>query len=103
MSSRKTFKYRIYPTKQQEQTLLFFLRRCRDLYNAGLEERRAFYQMRRSSLSCSTQINELPDLKQVFPAYQDVPSHVLQDVYGFGSPAGVGFPMIVSTPSSCWS
>jgi putative transposase len=50
------------------------------LYNAGLEERSAFYQMRRSSLSCYTQINELPDLKQVFPAYQDVPSHVLQDV-----------------------
>jgi putative transposase len=80
MSSRKTFKFRLYPTPKQEQTLLFYLRRCRDLYNAGLEERRAFYQMRRSSLSCYTQINELPDLKQVFPAYQDVPSHVLQDV-----------------------
>ena len=36
--------------------------------------------MRRASLSCSTQINELPDLKQAFPAYQEVPSHVLQDV-----------------------
>ena len=36
--------------------------------------------MRRSSLSCYTQINELPGLKQAFPAYQDVPSHVLQEV-----------------------
>src|SRR5215470_15345925 len=80
MSSRKTFKFRLYPTPKQEQTFLFYLRRCRELYNAGLEERHAFYQMRRSSLSCYTQINELPDLKQVFPAYQDVPSHVLQDV-----------------------
>lgn len=78
--SRKTFKYRFYPTPKQEQTLLFFLRRCRDLYNAGLEERRACYQMRHVSLSCFEQINELPDLKRAFPAYQELPSHVLQDV-----------------------
>jgi putative transposase len=70
----------MYPTKRQEQTLLFYLRRCRDLYNAGLEERRTYYQMRHASLSCFEQINELPDLKQAFPVYQELPSHVLQDV-----------------------
>lgn len=81
MPNRKTFKFRHYPTWQQEQTLLFYLRRCRDLYNVGLEERRAVYQMCRASLSCYAQINELPDLKQAFPAYyQEVPAHVLQDV-----------------------
>ena len=80
MALRKTFKYRLYPTPRQEQTLLFFLRRCRDLYNAGLEQRKAFYQMRHASLSCFAQINELPDLKQTYPAYQELPSHVLQDV-----------------------
>ena len=78
--SRKTFQYRPSPSKQQEQTLLFYLRRCRDLYNTGLEERRAAYQMRHASRSCFAQINELPDLKQAFPAYQELPSHVLQDV-----------------------
>src|SRR5215469_3982305 len=67
-------------TKPQEDTLLFFLRRCRDLYNSALEERQAAYQMRKVSVRCFDQINELPDLKQAFPAYQDVPSHVLQDV-----------------------
>jgi putative transposase len=36
--------------------------------------------MRRVSLSCFDQINELPDLKHAYPAYQDLPSHVLQDV-----------------------
>ena len=60
---RKTFTYRLYPSKQQEQTFLFYLRRCRELYNAGLEERHACYQMRHASLSCYTQIDELPDLK----------------------------------------
>ena len=78
--SRKTFKYRLYPTTKQEQTLLFFLRRCRELYNSALEEREAAYQMRKVSVRCFDQINELPDLKQAMPAYQDVPSHVLQDV-----------------------
>ncbi|HEY7350593.1 MAG TPA: transposase [Ktedonobacterales bacterium] len=78
--TKKTFKYRLYPTRQQEQTLLFYLRRCRDLYNAGLEQRKAFYQMRHASLSCFTQINELPDLKRTYPAYREVSSHVLQDV-----------------------
>ena len=78
--SRKTFKFRVYPNQQQEQTLLFYLRRCRELYNSALEERRAAYQMRHVSLRCFDQINELPDLKQALPAYQEVPSHVLQDV-----------------------
>jgi putative transposase len=91
VSSRKTFKFRLSPTRQQEQTLLFYLRRCRDLYNAGLEERRACYQMRRTSLSCFAQINELPDLKQAFPAYQELPSHVLQDVLRRLDKAFAGF------------
>ena len=68
MPSRKTFQYRLYPNKPQEQTFLFYLRRCRELYNSGLEERLVAYQMHHASLSCYTQINELPDLKQAFPA-----------------------------------
>ena len=39
-----------------------------------------FYQLRHASLSCYTQINELPDLKRALPTYQELPSHVLQDV-----------------------
>src|SRR5438270_870523 len=37
---RKTFKYRIYANKETEQTLLWTLNRCRELYNAALSERR---------------------------------------------------------------
>ena len=50
MLTRKAFKYRLYPTRQQEHHLLFVLRRCRHLYNSALEQRKAFYQMRRKSL-----------------------------------------------------
>ena len=77
---RKAFQYRFYPTKQQEQTLLYVLRRCRQLYNSGLEERKAFYQMRRKSLGYSSQAAELAEIKMAFPAYQDIYSQVLQDV-----------------------
>ena len=79
MLTRKALKYRLYPTPTQEHTLLFVLRRCRHLYNSGLEERRAFYQMRRKSLSYSQQAAELAEIKAAYPAYQDIPSQVLQD------------------------
>ena len=75
---RKTFQYRLYPNKAQEQTLLFWLRRCCALYNACLEESKAAWTMQGKSLSAFDQINELPDLKQAFPAYQELPSHVLR-------------------------
>jgi putative transposase len=77
---RKAFQYRLYPTRQQEQHLLFVLRRCRELYNSGLEERKAFYQMRRKSLGYSSQAAELAEIKAAYPAYQDIYSQVLQDV-----------------------
>ncbi|HEU5369846.1 MAG TPA: transposase, partial [Ktedonobacterales bacterium] len=80
MLTRKAFKYRLSPTRQQEQHLLFVLRRCRDLYNSGLEERRAFYQMRHKSLGYAAQAAELADLKAAYPTYQDIYSQVLQDV-----------------------
>jgi putative transposase len=77
---RKAFRYRLYPTKKPEQHLLFVLRRCRDLYNSALEQRKAFYQMRRKRLGYSAQAAELADLKASYPAYQDLYSQVLQDV-----------------------
>ena len=80
MARRTTFKYRLYPNKQQEQTLLFYLRRCRELYNSALEERRAHYQMRHTGIGYTRQAAELPDLKAAFPAYQEIHSQVLQDV-----------------------
>ena len=37
---RKTFKYKLKPTPQQERVMAFVVRRCRELYNAGLQERK---------------------------------------------------------------
>ena len=38
---RKTFKYKLNPTPEQERALATVVWRCRELYNAGLEERKA--------------------------------------------------------------
>ena len=47
---------------------------------SGLEERKAYYQMRRKSLSYSSQAAELTEMKAAYPAYQDIRVLVLQDV-----------------------
>lgn len=79
MLTRKAFKYRLYPTPAQEQTFLFILRRCRELYNAALEERQVAWRMRQVSLGYAAQCHELLDIKAAFPAYQEIAAHVLQD------------------------
>lgn len=80
LTVRKTFKYKLCPTPEQEQTLAFVVRRCRELYNAALQERRDAWQKCHTSVTCAQQSTELPGIKDVRPEYQDVHSQVLQDV-----------------------
>src|SRR6516162_6531361 len=75
-----TFKYKLLPTPEQEQTMAFVLRRCRELYNAALQERRDAWQKCGVSITCAHQSTELPGIKEVRPEYHDVHSQVLQDV-----------------------
>src|SRR5579884_1333685 len=78
---RKTFKYRIYPTKETEQKLLWTLDRCRELYNAALSERKDAYKYTGKSISYYDQQNDLPLIKaEIRQEYQDIAAHVLQDV-----------------------
>ena len=77
---RKTFKYKLQPTAEQEGTLAFVLRRCRELYNAGLQERRDAWQKRGVSVTAASQSAQLPAIKDVRPEYREVHSQVLQDV-----------------------
>jgi putative transposase len=76
----KAFRYRLYPTKRQVNTLEWTLRRCRELYNAALEERRSAYRKCRVSVGRFEQMRALPQIKAVRPEYNDVHSQVLQDV-----------------------
>jgi putative transposase len=77
---RKTSKYKLKPTPEQERTIAFVMRRCRELYNAALQERRDAWQKCGVSVTEAQQSAQLPDIKGVRPEYRDIHSQVLQDV-----------------------
>jgi putative transposase len=79
-SLRKTFKYKLKPTAEQERELDHVLLLCRRLYNTALEQRKTAYERRGLSLSRNDQESELKDIRAEMPEYADVHSHVLQDV-----------------------
>lgn len=76
----KAYKYRMYPTKQQTERLHTVLDRCRELYNAALQERRDAYRMAGVSLGYTQQAAQLPEIKEIRPEYREIYSQVLQDV-----------------------
>jgi putative transposase len=96
---RKAFKYRLYPSKETEQKLFWTLACCRELYNAGLTERRDAYNFhvrehpnyydeptrkqltKELTVNYSEQQNALPEIKaELREEYQEIAAHVLQDV-----------------------
>ena len=62
---RKTYKYKLQPTAEQEGALAFVLRRCRELYTAGLQERRDAWQQCGVSITAASQSAQLPAIKDV--------------------------------------
>ncbi|HEV2579406.1 MAG TPA: transposase [Ktedonobacteraceae bacterium] len=78
---RKTFKYQLRPTPDQERLLDRTLMRCRHVYNAALEQRRTWWgRGQGKGATYYQQKAELPDLKAACPEYAEVHAHVLQDV-----------------------
>lgn len=76
----KAYKFRLYPTKKQIGTLEWTLRRCKELYNAALEERREAYRLCGVTVSYRMQADQLPAIKRLREEYQDIHSQVHQDV-----------------------
>ncbi len=81
---RKTFKAQLRPTPAQERALDEMLWRCRELYNAGLEQRKTAWERCHVSISRYEQEAELKDIRAAFPKYAAIHSHIhshsLQDV-----------------------
>src|SRR5215472_16333078 len=77
---RTTFPYQLLPTPEQERTLATGVWRCRELYNAGLQERKAAWEKCRVCVSFTMQSAQLPAIKEVRPEYRDINTQVLQDV-----------------------
>src|SRR6478672_11922864 len=77
---RKTFKYKLVPTPEQERELGHVLGLCRWLYNTALEQRITAYRRAGVSVSRFQQEAELKDIRAAMPEYAGIHSHVLQDV-----------------------
>ena len=77
---KKAFKYRLYPTRDQAETLSTSLERCRVLYNAAIQERRDAWRMGRRHISFKIQSAQLPSIKEDCPEYREVFSQALQNV-----------------------
>ena len=60
--------------------MAFVLRRCRELYNAALQERKAAWEQRHVNVTEAMQSAQLPDIKAVRPEYRDIHSQALQEV-----------------------
>jgi putative transposase len=76
---RRTFKYRLYPTRVQEVALAGQLREACRLYNAALQERRDAWRTARHSVNYYEQANQLRAIRAAghldlanFSACQDV-------------------------------
>lgn len=76
---RKSYKFRISPNKTVTAKLCLTLDLCRELYNAGLQERRDAWRMNRVNISYIDQQNQLPELKKIRTDLQDVYSQVLRE------------------------
>ena len=76
---RKTYQFRLYPTRRQITVLMQWLGLCCDVYNAALDERKSAYRMAGVSLSYAHQCAELLACKEVRPELGEVPAQVLQD------------------------
>jgi len=77
---KRTYKFKLEPTKQQIEQIETTLNLCRWLYNSMLEQRKLAYKHWNISLTFYTQKKELPQLKKEFPEFNQVYSQVLQDV-----------------------
>ena len=79
-TTRKTYKFKLKPTPEQERQFDVIVWRCRTIYNTALEQRKTVYAQRGVSLSVYTQSAELPSLRVTFPEYAAIHSQVLQEV-----------------------
>ncbi len=70
--SKQSYKFRLYPTSKQAQVLTWTLGRCRELYNAALQERRDAYRMADKSITYYDQANQLPEIKEIREEYKDI-------------------------------
>ena len=88
---RKSFKYRIYPSKSQTTILKQALETCRCLYNNNLACRKESYEKEKKNISYIGSTNLLKSQKEINPYLMKVHSQVLQEVLKRVDSAYMGF------------
>lgn len=61
---QRTFKYRLYPNRKQREVLSAQLDMCRELYNAGLQERIESYKTTGKGVTWLQQQSQLPAVQE---------------------------------------
>jgi len=64
---KRSYKFRLYPTKEQTDNLNLLLEQGRLLYDAALQERRDNWQFQKVSVNYYHQANQLRDIRQEDP------------------------------------
>jgi putative transposase len=77
---RKTYKYKLKPTLEQERLLEHTLMLCRHIYNAAVGQRHEACRLRGITITHYQQQAESPGIKEAMPEYAEVYAQVLQDV-----------------------
>ncbi|VUT25923.1 MAG: putative transposase [Candidatus Methanolliviera sp. GoM_oil] len=80
MRLKRTYKYRIYPNREQKAHLEEWLNICRVLYNDCLTERRDAWYASHKSINYYDQANQLKEIKTFDDNLKEVHSQVVQDV-----------------------
>lgn len=76
----KTFKVRLYPSKNQKRLLISTLETCRRFYNDCLAERKEAYEQEKRTVSKVEQLRKVKTLKATSPYAKHIHSHILQVV-----------------------
>jgi len=77
---KKTYKYRLYPSKEQIEILNKTLNSCKNLYNTQLEYERYIYEKEIRFANKIELNNILPDLKIIDQSLKQIHSQILQNV-----------------------
>lgn len=77
---RRAFKYRLYPSKQQEAVLGTLLATARHLYNDALEQRRDAWKSHKVSINYYDQAAQLAEARSEFEELRALPAQAGQNV-----------------------
>lgn len=75
----KAYKYRVFPTEEQQQQLACFFGSCRFVYNLGLETKIQAWVSAKKNYTCIDLANQMKELKDTEATWlSDCPSQTLQ-------------------------